>query len=828
LIEKSFQWHKAAASVVVAALGLWLSDATALSLGRVSVQSALGEPLRAEIDMPVITAEESASLLVTVAPPAAYSAAGMEYSAVLAGTQISLVKRSDGRSFLRLSSDRPVNDAFLDIILEATWASGRIVRDFTLLLDPPNLRQPSQQPPASTQLPAVTALPRSPVPNTPSVATTETTASTPASTPIPAPKPAVVAPAPRDNAAGQAQIKVRPGDTAGQIAAAHKPANVSLDQMLVALLRSNPNAFVGNDLNRIKAGALLNLPMQDMSEGGQPARTVIAQSKDFNEYRGKVAANAPQAALAPADRQASGKVQTNVQDERSSAPAPDKLTLSKGEVQAGNSEAQLAKERSIQEAADKAAALARNIEELNKLKASPGTLAPAGGAGASSATRPGSLAVPASGPVTAASPPRPAISAAVGASEDGLLESLIADPAAPMWAAALIGLLAALGLYRIRQRKQALESEEPSFLASRLKPDSFFSAPADDLAAPLDNPATGSSLLNPSSLAKAAGESDPVAEAEVYLAYGRDVQAEEVLREAIRVRPELPGIHQKLLEILAKRRDVAAFNTIAQEMHTITTGQGPDWDRVRDLGLIIDASNPLYLDAAPGMAPELAPDLPTQVDDLELKGEAAADQITSDLDIDLDLDFSVEEASQAPRPANDAPSNNISPDLTDEAPPTVEPVLGRDEPVEPEIEFDLDLGSLAVDAAQAEPDSEALVPESGLADLRFDTADLTLQSETLPNAENSGTRAVDDSPITNPGALEFDFGSLSLELDKTEPVLSEPLGAVENDPLLTKLALADEFAAIGDQEGARALIEEVIEQASGDLQAKAQQALKKL
>ena len=110
-----------------------------------AVQSALGEPLRVEIDLPEINAEEVSSLRAVVASPAAYRAAGLELNPALANAEIVLQKRPDGRYFLRITSDRRINEPFVDLILEANWSSGRIVRDYTMLFDPPTLRQPSAQ-----------------------------------------------------------------------------------------------------------------------------------------------------------------------------------------------------------------------------------------------------------------------------------------------------------------------------------------------------------------------------------------------------------------------------------------------------------------------------------------------------------------------------------------------------------------------------------------------------------------------------------------------------------------------------------------------------------
>ena len=153
MIAKSHRWQKSAvAAAAIALLGLSTTGAWALSLGRITVQSALGEPLRAEIEVPEINAEEAASLKTNIASPEAFSAAGLEYNPAMAGLQATLQRRADGRAYIRLSSDRSINDPFVDMILEATWSSGRIVRDYTMLFDPPVLKQAAA--PTQAQVPA--------------------------------------------------------------------------------------------------------------------------------------------------------------------------------------------------------------------------------------------------------------------------------------------------------------------------------------------------------------------------------------------------------------------------------------------------------------------------------------------------------------------------------------------------------------------------------------------------------------------------------------------------------------------------------------------------
>ena len=285
--------HAVAAAALLCTSLLHPSDAHALALGRVVVQSALGEPLRAEIDVPDINSEEASSLRVGLASTDAFRAAGVDYGAALSSVQISLQRRADGRAFLRLTSSRPMTEPFVDLIVEANWSSGRIVRDYTLLFDPPNLR-PAPQPvpvapgvsapaPSSTQAPRpIPPMAPAPAARAPQPALPAASAPAPVASPAPAPTSAPAA------SGGGGQVRVQSGDTAGRIAAANRPANVSLDQMLVAMLRSNPNAFIGGNVNRIKAGSVLDLPAQQEAAAinpGEARQTIAAQSRDFNEFR---------------------------------------------------------------------------------------------------------------------------------------------------------------------------------------------------------------------------------------------------------------------------------------------------------------------------------------------------------------------------------------------------------------------------------------------------------------------------------------------------------------------------------------------------------------
>ncbi|MDO8447194.1 MAG: FimV/HubP family polar landmark protein [Rhodoferax sp.] len=866
-MANSHRWQKTAMAAAAAALfGLWASNATALSLGRITVQSALGEPLRAEIDVPDINAEEAASLKAAVAPPDAFRAAGLEYNPAMSGLQATLQRRANGRAYIRLSSDRAINDPFVDMILEASWASGRIVRDYTMLFDPPSLRQAKPAAPTAAQVPAQPpasgAAARAPVAPPPAATQPAEPRTGPTRTPAP---PAVA----RVPSTGTEQVTVKSGDTASKIATATKPANVSLDQMLVALLRANPEAFVDNNVNRVKAGSVMNVPTAEQAgatPAGEASQIIVAQSKDFNEFRRRLATSAPSAQVAAADRKASGTVQAQVEDKKPLTTAPDKLTLSKGALQGKPAEDQLARERSAKDAASRAAEVSRNISELNKLGAASSVVAPSlTASAAAAASGPATVVAAVTTPAQAASaasmapeqaasaaastpltPPAQTVSApAAPASaaakrpvvvpapqpEVGMVDELIENPLVPAGAIGLIALLAGFGFYRARQRKNASQVDSV-FLESRLRPDSFFGASGGQSVDTNDSSATGSSMVYSPSQLDAVDDVDPVAEADVYLAYGRDLQAEEILKDALRSNPGRIAIHHKLLEIFAKRRDTKGFEEIATLAFKVTNGEGPDWERVCELGLGIDPANALYQPGGQPNNPDGTPSRPAPLDyassSVDTGGpvavQANAFQPSGAMDLDLDLDFALDEE----------PASVIREATASIAEPAPAAALDLDFGLSTEAMEPFEAPQAAVDTDAIEfslPDLE--VEDNSLTMPSAASEDFTQQAATsfgatrpapLPSSETEAPPPAPDLTM-----LEFDLGSLSLDLgDAPEVETAAAAPGAHEDPLGTKLALAEEFRAIGDDDGARALIEEVISEASGDMKIKAQRALSNL
>lgn len=861
------------AAATATLLGLAATDAMALSLGRLTVQSALGEPLRAEIDILDINADEAASLRTSIAPPDAFSAAGLEYNATMGSLRTSLQKRPDGRSFIRLSSDRTVNDPFVDLILEVNWANGRIVRDYTMLFDPPALRAATQPAPTLAPIPASPTAPK-PVTSPAPIAVQEAPASVASKAPTKAPAKAQVTEKPKvQDTAEPRQVTVKAGDTASKIAGAHKPIGVSLDQMLVAMLATNPDAFIDDNVNRLRKGAVVQLPTSEQAQAvpaEKAAQIVLAQSKDFNSFRKSLATSAPLQAVASASQQVSGKVESKVDDKKPSTSAPDKLTLSKGSVQA-KSDDNIAKAQADKDAKARAAELEKNIADLKKIGAASAPVAPAPAAApaakASSIAAPVGIAaapaIPASAPVapapavaasapqTGASAPaavtsapaeavkKPVVNTPVPATvpieETSLIDELLDNPMTPLAAGGLVALIAGLGFWRMRQRKKNTAQVDSSFLESRLQPDSFFGASGGQrIDTANEGGATGSSMVYSPSQLDAADDVDPVAEADVYLAYGRDLQAEEILKEAAKHSPGRLAIHTKLMEIYAKRKDARSFEASATQAFKVTGPTSQDWMRICELGQSIDPQNPLY---QPGGAPagvnaaDIAPSAFEGTMRINVPVEpTAAPAPAAGVDLDLDLDFSLD----------DEPSSAIS-DVTGGS---AQPVGGFDQTVKMEQE-------MAAPAVQAEDAGHGLVfdlPDSGApAAPSFEPVMPSLPEISLdldaPANKDDGLNFDTTSPVpvevpsapepaaSHEGMLEFDLGSLQMELDTPAPAAAQAAEApsLENeDPLETKLALAEEFVSIGDEDGARALIEEVLAEATGATHEKAQRALSQL
>ena len=643
--------------------------AEAAGLGRLNLMSGIGQPLRAEIELTAVTRDDLGSLTARLASPDAFGQAGIEYGSALSGLRFSIQRRPNGQPYVLVTSNQQVSDPYLDVLVELSWSSGRLVREYTMLLDPPETRAAKTEvDPGKTivQAASPTAVTRTAPSTASSSSATSSTGGGSANLASPAPATA------RAPSSADGQYAVQSGDTAISIARANKPDNVSLEQMLAVLYRDNPQAFSGN-INRLMAGATIKLPdaAAAQSVDGAEARRIVAQSANFGRYRQRIAQNAAEAPVARTGQQASGRLSTQVQDNSAAASdARDRLQLSRPDATRAPStqtgprsgasgpsvEELAAKDRELSETRTRLAQLEKSVADLQELlKLKNQTLADLQKSGPTKADAPGAIApAPSPAPTPAAvvplappaaptptasepavsappvvtpAPAAPTVVAATPAPAPAVVTSPEPTKAAPPPVAAAPGaegawydslldntlLLAGLGvllllilgyLFVTMQRRRNLGRFEDSIFVdnSVLHANSVFGTTGGQ-SVDTANSGFHSNFVPVAGALPEQSEVDPVAEADVYIAYGRDAQAEEILKEALRNDPARHGVRIKLLEIYAKRGDAKTFETMASEFYAATGGQGEEWKRAAALGASIDPRNPLYETAAATPAP---------------------------------------------------------------------------------------------------------------------------------------------------------------------------------------------------------------------------------
>lgn len=863
------------ARLLAAALLLWLPlHVLGAGLGKLTVSSALGQPLAAEIEIVSLQAGEEDSLAARFAPNEAYRQAGIEFNPALIGVRFSIERRG-GRPYIKLVSAAPVNEPFLNVLVELSWNSGRLVREYTFLLDPPEYKGPQVAPAPAVRPPAVT-------------------------TPVQPPRAVQERPIAPSQASGQGAGKasgtyeVKKGDTLAKIATQTSPGGVSVQQMLIALYRANPDAFVGDNINRLRAGRILNVPDRETASAinqEDARRQVTSQGKDFRAYQSKLAGavSAAPAEASAAQQSSAGKIAPKA-DEPAPADRQDQLKLSKSDptgkgerAQAARGDNSAARDKALKESESRVADLEKNVQDLRKLlelnnqslaelekkagvkpapvPATPVAPAPAPVAKlAPEAAKPAPIPAPAPTPTPAQVPAtaeapkaadavkapeaaKPAAEAPNPAAEapktpeapkpaadalkpkvapppppppPSLIDEFLDNPIALGGLAAALLLLIGYGWWAWKNKKAGQSRFQDSVMstppAASLGASSVFSGAGGQ------NVDTGTGVSQASISDASVGpidadEVDPIAEADVYMAYGRDTQAEEILKDALAKDANRLAIHSKLLEIYASRRDVQNLEQTAMKIKELTGGQGEDWDKVIVLGRAADPGNSLYggdpestvmsrsaAGPAAGAAPALDFDLdagaPSQTPDISLEADAPAASAPASVDFDLGAD-EVPTKGAAPTEYKAAfePGTTVvlNPMETASASGGLDFDLGMDEPEKP-----------------AAPAAPALVTDLGGLDFNLDLdSDKTVM---MPSAHK---------PEVDLSAISFDLGML----DSSAP-------GVEGDPrwqeVATKLDLAKAYEEMGDKDGARDLLNEVTKEGDDAQQSKAHEMLAKL
>jgi pilus assembly protein FimV len=651
---------------------------------------------------------------------------------------------------------------------------------------------------------------------------------------------------------------VKSGDTLSKIAAATKPEGVSLDQMLVALFQGNRDAFNGGNMNRLRAGKILNIPNAETAAAVAPAearQVVVAQARDFNAYRSKLAAAV---AATPSKEEAAkqedqGKIAPKVADKPTAGePVKDKLEVSRTEAAKDAKALQgritaleedlVARERALKEANSRVADLEKNLVDLKKLaelKSQAGAqmqkqaeaakpAAPAKPEPLAKAPEPAPVEPPkpAEPPKAAEAAPVPPVAEAPKPAEPPPAKkppvqveapspapaepSFIEDnPALVYGGGGLVALL--LGYLGLSAWRRKSRGEEAPTTASRLSEGDLMAnsvfgttgGQAVDTSASIQTDFSQASL---SSIDTDEGV-DPVAEADVYMAYGRDAQAEEILVDALKTDPSRLAIYLKLLEIYSGHKNLAKFEKVATDLRGQTGGAGPDWEKAAAMGRSVDPGNPLYAGSGlQGEAP-VEPAMP----EVATPPAGVSAPVPEVMENTVTLPGQLSQLAETAKPAPSVPAN-LGFDL-DLGAPSSPAGAGSASPL------DFDLG--------ATPGAKAAPVESRGVDLSL--PDLGAPAETAPAPSAPEPAAgldfefdLDSQPAATPAPAikeaPIDFSGINLDLvtsavpsfEAAEPAVAEG----DNPDVNTKLELAQAYEEMGDREGARELLEEVVQEGS--------------
>ncbi|MBI3147190.1 MAG: FimV family protein [Betaproteobacteria bacterium] len=883
----------------------------AVALGKLVVSSGLGQPLVATVEIVSASKEELESLAAKIADPAAYRQNGLEYQAALGRVKVAVDRSKEGRAVVKLSSTQAINEPFVDLLLEVNWAAGRLLREYTFLLDPPGYNPTPAAVAAAAPVAAPAAAPRG------------LTVEAPATTTAPATVAAPIegTPAPESAAEGNQYGPTKKGDTLGKIARQVKPEGVTLEQMLVALFQSNQGAFDGKNMNRLRTGQAINVPGADQVAAiasNDATKLVRIQAADWRSYRDRVAGAPSSSQSEGMGQAASGRITTAVVDTAVAAPAGDQLRVSRADGAAGGktgkgkgkaaaaavAEDAAAGERALREANARVTDLEKTVKDLQKLvdlknkelselqqvaqaaKAAPKpepvaapvpaptqvAVAPVAPKAVEApkpeikpeppkAEPPKVEATPAEPPKAAetpkaedapkVAPPKPAQPAKAVAKapvqpveEPAWYEDLFADPMMVLGGGAAIAALGGVwAVLAARRRRPATSYEDSILTGTDIKTNTVFGNTGGGVVNTGDNSlTTGFSRQGLGNIDT--DEVDPIAEAEVYLAYGRDAQAEEILRDALQKDPNRQEVYLKLLEIQAQHNKVTAFETLAQEFYGVSKGQGEAWEKAAALGRQLDPKNALYA-AAEGVSEPAteAPIIPDEADTL-VPAQPLGAAVMPELRFapERTQTFTVPPAL-APEeiPAPSAKSTSIKEfesldfSLDDLAPRTVAPTQPPTTTSRPSLDDTVKLDDLDWDEPSFKSAPVAAV-EPKLPEIRIAEPELAMAGGApAPAAAPAPVPAVAARASAPAAAAQttagLDLDKLDLSFDPDRIPFEDPTPSVLDGQwhdAATKLDLAKAYQEMGDIEGSREILREVLHEGDEGQKKEAQAMLDRL
>ena len=811
------------------------SLAGALGLGNLELNSALNEPFDARIRLLSPSADELDSLTVRLADSAAFARIDIDRPAVLSRLKFALDRAERGADTIHITSADPVREPFLNFLIEVGWSNGRLFREYTVLLDPP-LYDPDNR--ISEFSPAETR------PSPPRL------------------EPRAAAASGGINYRGGDYGPIGATDTLWSIANATRPsASISANQMMLALLRANPDAFITQNINGLKLGRTLRMPSEsELNSAGGDAEIlaeVLAQHATWQAARESAAASAGErpepAAMAMAmaadnPRPASAPAGPDSELRLVSVNDTDALNQQAGAA-AGNGQDLILAQESIEslkqenlELMDRLTENENLIEDLQRLlslkDSEMATLQAQLG-------RAEAMAAEASAQTPAAAVEQEqAADAETRATYPGSPWALLsANPLAALGGAGLLLALLILLLLRLRKSREA-ETE-----AKAADPDRWGVGAAGASAADSAGQATGSPAADKDSTDSGAGEQkrktvvpatkaagviveeeseeNPSHEVNTYLAFEQFDQAEKVAREAIATQPDNPEFHIKLLEVFYTAGNTAAYQEAARALHELTGGAGEHWQTAMAMWSEMSPGQPLFTgeqtdedeaaeaDREPQDMTDVTPVGGLPVDpgpgqDAGQSAEAeAARADTGEALLDFDPAARAEKeddmaAAPGPVEASEADQIAIAPG--------------------PEADADIELDLSELDTAP-----KPLAAPDGDAD---DGIDLDLSElDAIPPAETNGAPDApgrpEDMAAADPGKAA---GSAQPPVDNDEeietvliPRADQPREQSPEDQIATQLDLARAYIEIGDKESAKDILDQVMAKGNADQRQQAEE-----
>ncbi|MDE1886681.1 MAG: hypothetical protein KGI32_00935 [Gammaproteobacteria bacterium] len=817
--------------------------ANALGLGEIKLTSALNQPLSADISVVSAAPDEISSLQVKLASAAQFKQAGIPMADVLSKLQFHVVRGANGTATIHVSTTQPFREPFMDVLLDVTWDNGELIREYTVFLNPPNFESTTQAAPAPA--PATTA----PVSAAPVVAAPAPGTVTPAVSSIA--KPVVAAPAapvqavapqaapsraapavaatPSETELGGNYGPIHRGETLSEIALKLRPQGVTLNQMMIAIYRSNPEVFMRN-INLMKAGYVLRIPSADdiravqVADANTEVRTQIAE---WRSRRG-LAGTHPRAGAPTAEQPSLTLVAPSF-----AAQAAENQVPSAGKGGSGTSAAK--------GTGTSRAAAAATTAKAPIVLASSGLAALQAQASKENKQPAGTKITPLAPPQALGTKPLPKAKTPAQtqpAESSGLLGSL--NPYIIIPLIVIVIILIIIGLIRRKKRNAPPVSRKPIKSSGRApaapaadwgkeettgledvtaKPaggkrgDTTAAAKAGPGSAPKSDAAAGAAA------AHKPGEGDAIAESDFHMAYGLYDQAAEVLKKGLAQDPSRRDLKLKLLEVYFSAGDRANFVEAARNLRQeMGATPGPDWEKIAIMGRQVAADDPLFAGetAAPGAAAASV--------DFPLDSGTAGAAVPTDLD---PLAGAFEGMHRVEMPETPAPKPAEDKHVVDFELPDIEPVPLKAKAAPKPAET-----KPAAPAAKskAKPATTAMAADFGTeSQVEFDKALKELSDFVSTNVphQDQGTRSgaalslAADADVDSQGPMSG-TGTVA---GTTSHVGEETTSLNE---IGTKLDLARAYIDMGDSEGAKNILNEVLEEGDSQQKQEAQKLMQQL